>query len=41
MYQVIKDSKVVEEYQDLASARVKAVEVAGRIQITVKNIEVK
>lgn len=40
VFQVIKNNEVVEEYFDPVSARNKANEVDGRIQITAKNIEI-
>ena len=39
-YQVVKDGEIVAEYLDIVSARDKAVEINGRIQITAKNIEI-
>lgn len=40
VFQVIKDGEVIEEYFDPVSARTKATEIVGRIQITAKYIEV-
>lgn len=41
VYQVYKDSEMVAEFADLPSARTKAVEVVGRIQVANKQIEIK
>lgn len=41
VFQVYKDGELVEEYFDPVSARNKATEVYGRIQITTKNVTVE
>lgn len=41
MFQVMIGSEVIEEYFDPISARNKATEVGGRIQLTARNIEIE
>lgn len=40
VFQVIKNNEVVSEFFDPVSARDKATEVEGRIQITTKTVEI-